>query len=92
MPWAHKVTIRHGPYESCGVIEHRTTRLLGLQTMLGADGHHCVLEQSLDWNIVELVVNGVIVFTCNITELDFGGDGKLDPLCKEAMKAVNSAY
>ncbi|XP_069744314.1 UPF0728 protein C10orf53 homolog isoform X3 [Narcine bancroftii] len=72
MPWAHKVTIRHGPYESCGVIEHRTTRLLGLQTMLGADGHHCVLEQSLDWNIVELVVNGVIVFTCNITELDFG--------------------
>ncbi|XP_062926201.1 UPF0728 protein C10orf53 homolog isoform X1 [Mobula hypostoma] len=92
MPLSQKVTIRYGPYESCGVVDYRTSRLIGLKTMLEANGHSWIEEQSPDWNIVELVVNGEIVFTCNITDLDFGGDGKLDPLCKEAMKLVAAAY
>ncbi|XP_051897624.1 UPF0728 protein C10orf53 homolog [Pristis pectinata] len=92
MPLPQKVTIRYGPYESCGVVDYRTSRLIGLRTMLEASGHSWAEEQSLDWNIVELVVSGAVVFTCNITDLDFGGDGKLDPLCKEAVKAVRTAY
>ncbi|XP_072138153.1 UPF0728 protein C10orf53 homolog isoform X2 [Mobula birostris] len=71
MPLSRKVTIRYGPYESCGVVDYRTSRLIGLKTMLEANGHSWIEEQSLDWNIVELVVNGEIVFTCNITDLDF---------------------
>lgn len=27
----HKVTIKFGPYVSCGIVEHRTARLEGLQ-------------------------------------------------------------
>ncbi|XP_043534536.1 UPF0728 protein C10orf53 homolog [Chiloscyllium plagiosum] len=92
MPQAALVTIRYGPYESCGVVDYRTSRLQGLQAMLEANGHHCILEQFLDWNMVELIVKGESVFTCKITDLDFGGDGKLDPICKEAVKAVNDAY
>ncbi|XP_020381713.1 UPF0728 protein C10orf53 homolog [Rhincodon typus] len=92
MPQAALVTIRYGPYESCGVVDYRTSRLQGLQAMLEADGHRCILEQFLDWNMVELIVKGESVFTCKITDLDFGGDGKLDPICKEAVKAVNYAY
>ncbi|XP_059802680.1 UPF0728 protein C10orf53 homolog isoform X2 [Hypanus sabinus] len=71
MPLSQKVTIRYGPYESCGVVDYRTSRLIGLKTMLEDNGHSWVEEQSPDWNIVELVVNGEVVFTCNITDLDF---------------------
>ncbi|XP_072881891.1 UPF0728 protein C10orf53 homolog isoform X2 [Hemitrygon akajei] len=71
MPLSQKVTIRYGPYESCGVVDYRTSRLIGLKTMLEDNGHSWVEEQSPDWNIVELVVNGEIVFTCKITDLDF---------------------
>ncbi|XP_009873461.1 PREDICTED: UPF0728 protein C10orf53 homolog, partial [Apaloderma vittatum] len=60
--------------------------------VLQADGHQVVLEEIPDWNTVELVVNGETVFCCNINDLDFGGDGKLDPLCEEARKAVLNAY
>lgn len=27
----HKVTVNFGPYMSCGILEHRTARLEGLQ-------------------------------------------------------------
>ncbi|KAG2462831.1 CJ053 protein, partial [Polypterus senegalus] len=72
MPEKSVVFVRYGPYESCGTVEHRTSRLEGLQAMLTADGHHCVLEKLQEWNKVELIVNGEIVFQCNITHLDFG--------------------
>ncbi|XP_069652241.1 choline O-acetyltransferase isoform X2 [Haliaeetus albicilla] len=54
--------------------------------------HQLILEEIPDWNTVQLVVNGEMVFRCNINDLDFGGDGKLDPLCEEARKAVLNAY
>ncbi|XP_078055511.1 UPF0728 protein C10orf53 homolog [Mustelus asterias] len=92
MPLEALVTIRYGPYESCGVVDYRTSRLQGLQTILEAHGHRWTLEQFLDWNMVELIVKGESVFKCNIKDLDFGGDGKLDPICKEAVKAVREAY
>ncbi|XP_055517635.1 UPF0728 protein C10orf53 homolog [Leucoraja erinacea] len=92
MTLSQKVTIRYGPYEANGVVDYRTWRLIGLQTMLDVEGHQWVLEQSPDWNVVELVVRGEVVYTCNIKDLDFGGDGKLDPLCKAAVKAVRHAY
>uniref|UniRef100_A0A803WE57 Uncharacterized protein n=1 Tax=Ficedula albicollis TaxID=59894 RepID=A0A803WE57_FICAL len=40
---------------------------------------------------LRLVVDREIVFHCNIYGLDFGGDGKLDPLCEEARKTVLNA-
>ncbi|XP_064418760.1 UPF0728 protein C10orf53 homolog [Latimeria chalumnae] len=92
MPKKALVFIRYGPYESCGLVEYRTFRLQGLQTMLHKEGHRCVLQEILDWDTVELIVNGEKIFQCNIKNLEFGGDGKLDPLCKEAAVAVLNAY
>ncbi|XP_048362611.1 UPF0728 protein C10orf53 homolog [Sphaerodactylus townsendi] len=92
MPENALVTLRYGPYRSCGVVEHRTFRLQGLQAVLQEDGHQVVLEEIPDWNDVQLIVNGELVFQCNINDLDFGGDGKLDPLCEEARREVLNAY
>lgn len=39
---------------------------------LQENGHRCVLEKTLDWNKVELVVSGECVYVCNIHELEFG--------------------
>ncbi|XP_028012651.2 UPF0728 protein C10orf53 homolog isoform X2 [Eptesicus fuscus] len=60
--------------------------------VLAADGHLVILEKMDDWNVVELSVNEEVVFHCNIKDLEFGGDGKLDPLCQEARIAVLNAY
>ncbi|CAH1246537.1 C10orf53 [Branchiostoma lanceolatum] len=92
MPANAKVTIRYGKYEACGTVEYREDRLDGLQAVLKADGHQVELKQIEDWNVVELIVNGETVYTCKIKELDFGGDGQLDPLCAEALQAVQTAY
>uniref|UniRef100_A0A8C9MIA4 Uncharacterized protein n=1 Tax=Serinus canaria TaxID=9135 RepID=A0A8C9MIA4_SERCA len=58
---------------------------------LKADGHQLILEVITNWNAVDLVVDREMAFHCNIYDLDFGGDGKLDPLCEEARKAVLNA-
>ncbi|XP_036211798.1 UPF0728 protein C10orf53 homolog [Myotis myotis] len=93
MPKNAVVTLRYGPYSAVGLsVEHRTFRLEGLQAVLAADGHLVTLEKMEDWNVVELKVNEEVVFHCNIKDLEFGGDGKLDPLCQEARIAVLNAY
>ncbi|XP_061083386.1 UPF0728 protein C10orf53 homolog [Conger conger] len=92
MPQNALVIVRYGPYASCGTVEHRTFRLKGLEAALTEDGHRCVLEKIPDWNEVELVVNGECVLACKIQDLEFGGDGRLDPLCQEAKSAVKEAY
>uniref|UniRef100_A0A8C0E4E0 Chromosome 10 open reading frame 53 n=1 Tax=Balaenoptera musculus TaxID=9771 RepID=A0A8C0E4E0_BALMU len=85
--------IMPGPYSSVGLsVEHRTYRLEGLLAVLAKDGHQTILEKIEDCNVVELMVNGEVVFHCNIKDLEFGGDGKLDPLCKEARRAVLNTY
>uniref|UniRef100_A0A8C6UWY7 Uncharacterized protein n=1 Tax=Neogobius melanostomus TaxID=47308 RepID=A0A8C6UWY7_9GOBI len=86
------VTVLYGPYKSCGLVQHRTYRLQGLQAALTARGHQCVLTETPDWNRVELLVRGRIIFSCDIRHLQFGGDGKLDPLCTEAVLAVDGAH
>ncbi|XP_003408975.1 UPF0728 protein C10orf53 homolog [Loxodonta africana] len=93
MPEYAVVIMRYGPYSAVGLsVEHRTFRLQGLQAVLAADGHEVILEKIDDWNVVELVVNEEVVFHCNINDLEFGGDGKLDPLCEQARRAVLDAY
>uniref|UniRef100_A0A8C4PTB6 Chromosome 10 open reading frame 53 n=1 Tax=Equus asinus TaxID=9793 RepID=A0A8C4PTB6_EQUAS len=67
-------------------------RLEGLQVVLAKDGHHVILEKIEERNLVELVVNEEVVFHCNINDLEFGGDGDLDPLCAAARIAVLNAY
>ncbi|KAM7226752.1 hypothetical protein CapIbe_021827 [Capra ibex] len=93
MPKNAQVIVRYGPYSSIGLsVEHRTYRLEGLLAVLAEDGHQVLLEKIEDWNVVELMVNGEVVFRCNIKDLEFGGSGKLDPLCREARTAVLNAY
>ncbi|XP_063819525.1 UPF0728 protein C10orf53 homolog [Pseudophryne corroboree] len=93
MPENARVTVRFGPYVTgSGIVEHRVSRLQGMRAVLISDGHRVVLEEISDRDSVELIVNGETVFTCNIKELDFGGDGKLDLLCEQARQAVLKAY
>ncbi|KAM6956503.1 UPF0728 protein C10orf53 homolog [Aplochiton taeniatus] len=92
MPKNALVSVRYGPYESCGIVDHKTFRLEGLQAALKDDGHRCVLEKTNEGDVVELVVSGESVYSCKITQLEFGGDGKLDPLCRGAVTAVRKAY
>ncbi|KAK7901765.1 hypothetical protein WMY93_018534 [Mugilogobius chulae] len=86
------VTVLYGPYESCGLVQHRTYRLQGIQAALTARGYMHMIQETHEWNRVELLFRGRIVFTCDIRELEFGGDGQLDPLCKEAVLAVDEAF
>ncbi|XP_043454105.1 UPF0728 protein C10orf53 homolog [Prionailurus viverrinus] len=93
MPKNALVILRYGPYSAVGLsVEYRTFRLEGLQAVLARDGHNIILEKIEDWNVVELMVNEEVVFHCNINDLEFGGDGKLDPLCEEARIAILNAY
>ncbi|XP_068706471.1 UPF0728 protein v1g117062-like [Montipora foliosa] len=88
----HKVTVKFGPYMSCGIVEHRTARLEGLQALLRSEGHLVEFVRTPDRDDVELVVHGETIYSCKIQDLQYGGDGKLDPKCKEALDAVNKAY
>uniref|UniRef100_A0A2K5Q0S4 Uncharacterized protein n=1 Tax=Cebus imitator TaxID=2715852 RepID=A0A2K5Q0S4_CEBIM len=93
MPKNSVVILRYGPYSAAGLsVEHHTFRLHGLQAVLAKDGHEVILEKIEDWNVVELMVNEDVVFHCNIKDLEFGGDGTLDPLCEKARIAVLNAY
>lgn len=88
----HSVLISYGPYVSCHTVSYTVDRLDGLQYVLKNDGHTVSLQKSDERNIVELIVHEEVVFRCKIQDLDFGGDGKLDPLCAEALAAVQKAY
>lgn len=92
MPTNAKVHLQYGPYDSCGRVAHHTQRLDGLKNILAMDGHEVILEEIEDWNVVQLMVNGEIIFICDIRQLDFGGDGKLDQLCAEARTKVHVAF
>ncbi|XP_033112580.1 UPF0728 protein-like isoform X1 [Anneissia japonica] len=92
MPKNAKVIVRYGPYRACGVVDYRTSRLDGLQAFLTKHGHTVELTKHEDWNTVELMVNGEMVYKCDINDLDYGGDGELDNLCLEASEAVQKAH
>ncbi|XP_038062062.1 UPF0728 protein-like [Patiria miniata] len=92
MPKSALVTVRYGPYRACGIVEHRTSRLEGLQALLSGDGHTVELCPIDDWNKVELIVNGETVYRCDITQMDYGSDGQLDKLCHDALEAVRKAF
>ncbi|KAK3802475.1 hypothetical protein RRG08_033114 [Elysia crispata] len=92
MPSNAKVYLHYGPYEAAGTVEYRQSRLQGLKTILTRAGHIVELRPFKDWNTVELWVNGEKVFSCDIRQLDYGGDGDLDPLCQDASEAVRRAY
>merc|ERR1712087_501487 len=92
MPANAKVEIHYGPYEACGIVVHRAARLEGMQNVLQGAGHKTQLECIKDRNQVEVWVNGELVFKCDIRDLDYGGDGELDPLCKTCAQAVRKAF
>ncbi len=50
------------------------------------------LRKAKQWNNLEIIVNEEHVFKCKLNELEFGGDGELDPLVVEAELLVKNAY
>ena len=60
---------------------------------LEAKGHKIIeLRKAKNWNNLELFVNGESVFKYKLNDLEFGGDGELDPKVIEAEKLVQEAY
>lgn len=58
-----------------------------------ANGHKVIeLIKAKNWNNLEIYVNGESIFKCKLNELEFGGDGELDPKVIEAEKLVTEAY
>lgn len=53
----------------CGL---HITYFFSFLAVLTEDGHQITLEEVEDRNIVELLVNGEVVFHCNIQDLEFG--------------------
>ncbi|GAB1602370.1 UPF0728 protein-like [Argonauta hians] len=92
MPANAHAIIHYGPYETCWTVIHQTKRLEGLQNVLTHNGHTVELLEIEDFDAVQIWVNGEMVFKCQIQELNFGGDGWLDPLCLEAGTKVTEAF
>ncbi|XP_046863950.1 UPF0728 protein v1g117062-like [Xenia sp. Carnegie-2017] len=88
----HDVSVNYGPYVSFGLLSHRTSRLEGVEALLREDGHNVCFNKIPDRNLVEIVVNGEIIYTTNIQDFQFGGDGKLDPICFKVLDAVRKAF
>ena len=44
------------------------------------------------WNNVNIIVNEQKVFNCDINDLDFAGDGEIDPLVIQAEEKITKAY
>ncbi|KAL5019121.1 hypothetical protein ScPMuIL_004843 [Solemya velum] len=55
---------------------------------LGCSGHIVVCQKIAREKACEAVVNGKIVWSCDITQLQISGS---DPLCDEALESVNTA-
>ena len=64
-----------------------------MKAYLEARGHKIIeLRQAKNWNNLEIIVNGESIFKCKLNELDFGGDGELDPKVIDAERLVKEAY
>ena len=58
-----------------------------------AKGHKVIaLKKAKNWNNVNVFVNEQNVFKCKLNELEFGGDGQLDPLAIAAEQKISNAY
>jgi hypothetical protein len=64
-----------------------------LKEYLQAKGHTVIeMRKAKQWNNLEVIVNDENIFKCKLNELEFGGDGQLDPLVIEAERLVATAY
>lgn len=93
MPSKANVIVEYGPYKSNGIVDYKEDRLIGLKKYLEKRGHKVIeTKRSKNWNNVNIFVNEQNVFKCNINDLEFAGDGELDPLVIEAEKQITNAY
>lgn len=65
------VTLLYGPYESHGVIKHKTGRLYGIIEFLNRQGHEVSIVPSPHLNRLVIEVMGVEIYKCDIRNLDF---------------------
>lgn len=56
-------------------------------------GHKVIeMKRVKYWNNVNIIVNEQKVFNCDINDLEFAGDGEIDPLVIQAEKEILNAY
>ncbi|XP_075246732.1 UPF0728 protein-like [Convolutriloba macropyga] len=93
MPLRTKVFVSYGPYRNClGSLTYEPARLDGLRTLLEANEHQMIYHQTKNLNELAITVNGEMVYQGKVDQLDFSGDGELDPMCKEILEIVTNAY
>ena len=64
-----------------------------LKEFLEAKGHSIAeLRQATNWNNVQVIVNEQTIFKCKLDDLEFGGDGELDPVVNTIESLVTKAY
>lgn len=63
------------------------------QEYLERKGHKVIeLKKVKNWNNINIIVNEQEVFKCDINDLEFAGDGEIDPLVIQAEKEITNAY
>ena len=60
---------------------------------MAAKGHKVIeMRQEKNWNNLEIIVNEESIYVGKLNDLEFGGDGELDPIVVEIEKLVKNAY
>jgi len=60
---------------------------------LKCKGHKLTeIKKVENYNSVSIIVNEQVVFKCKVDELEFGGDGELDPIVLKAVEEIEKAY
>ena len=58
---------------------------------MNKDGHSVKTEETNDWNIVEIWVNGERVYNCDIRKLDYGKLFTMTPFHRSGALELNSS-
>ena len=60
---------------------------------LKTKGHRIIdFRKAKNWNNLEIFVNGESIYNCKLSQLEFGGDGELDPMVIEAERLISKAF
>ncbi|VUZ49004.1 unnamed protein product [Hymenolepis diminuta] len=90
---SNEIRLKYGAYEACGISLYRIQRLEGLINLLKLDGYNVLVEEiPLVRDVLEIWMMDEKMYTCNIKDLNFGGDGYLDIKAKEIHQKIRDSF
>ncbi|XP_075233075.1 UPF0728 protein C10orf53 homolog [Lycorma delicatula] len=89
MTVASCITLKYGPYEVCGIVEHRTERLLHLKERIESDNYTVILKKWSHYDRLGIFFNDndTPIFTCRLTFLQY--PNILDPVCDKVYATIS---